>query len=70
MDRREAASIAGYTAWEKSPEIKRMNSAKGGETTLKRYGRSHFRRLNVKRWAKHKARKRKEERANGKGVDS
>lgn len=49
MDRAKAAKIAGMSAWQADPDGKREDSAKGGQTTLARYGRVHFVRLRERR---------------------
>lgn len=42
LSRSECARLAGMRAWEVSRDVKLIASARGGSTTLERYGRSHM----------------------------
>ncbi len=48
---RRRASIAGAAAWRKSRSRKLSDAAKGGNGTLARYGKEHYKRMAHKRWA-------------------
>lgn len=42
LTRRQAARIAALAAWHFNRDRKLEDSRRGGETTLRRYGRGHF----------------------------
>lgn len=49
LDRSAAARIAGIASWEQSRERKLVASARGGNSVVERYGRSHMLRLALRR---------------------